>query len=173
MIPGIPVMVSTGPRRPRQRSSRDGSISPRLSLTGRCGSSEGMMARMHGTMSGTRTMVLTGQKQPRPPGSPGGWHLPAPYSTTGCGCSAGMTGISGTVFDNRLWAIGGSKGHTMLNDAWYSTDGIQWTEATPAAEFAPRAGQASPVYDNRMWVIGGTDPTHVMNDTWYSTDGTH
>jgi hypothetical protein len=59
----------------------------------------------------------------------------------------------------------------MLNDAWYSRDGIQWNEATPSAEFAPRAGQASPVYDNRVWVIGGIARDHILNDVWYSLDG--
>jgi PKD repeat protein len=93
---------------------------------------------------------------------------------------------SSLVFDNKMWVIGGQKeiGGGMnpvpVNDTWYSTDGVIWTQATDTAAFPPRFDHTSVVYGNRMWVIGGTTwvkttPYHtsskMLNDVWYSTDG--
>jgi len=69
------------------------------------------------------------------------------------------------VFDNKIWVMGGFRG-TMLNDVWYSSDGITWTQATSSAGWTARAGHTSVVFDNKMWVIGGG-----TYDVWYSSDG--
>jgi len=90
------------------------------------------------------------------------------------------------VFDDKMWVIGGfdnnapdCPGVTECNDVWYSTDGIDWTQAVAAAQWSERYSHTSLVYDNRMWVIGGFDNnqangcpgTDYCNDVWYSTDG--
>lgn len=72
-------------------------------------------------------------------------------------------------FANRLWVISGYKGggaSGYLNDVWYSTDGIDWTEASAAAPFSERTGHASAVFDNKLWVIGGTKEGIEKNDVW-------
>ena len=53
-------------------------------------------------------------------------------------------------------------------------NGVDWTEATEAAAWVPRAAASALVFDNKMWIIGGwsngcTDS--ICNDVWYSTDG--
>jgi leucine-zipper-like transcriptional regulator 1 len=56
-----------------------------------------------------------------------------------------------------------------LNDAWYSTNGVNWTEATPGAAFPGRFANTGLFYDNAMWVIGGvTLGNSDLNDVWYS-----
>ncbi|MDZ7718756.1 MAG: hypothetical protein U5K72_08075 [Balneolaceae bacterium] len=64
---------------------------------------------------------------------------------------------------------------TTVNDVWYSTDGVQWTQATDDAGFEPRVGHKSVVFDNKIWVIGGlqrTDGEDIhFNDVWYSENG--
>ena len=41
---------------------------------------------------------------------------------------------------------------------WYSTDGINWEQATRSINVFPaRKEHTSLVYDDKMWVIGGTD----------------
>jgi len=74
-----------------------------------------------------------------------------------------------TVFDNKMWVIGGYDGDER-GDVWHSTDGNIWTRATTNAAFSERRYHATAVFDNKMWVIGGHDGSH-KNDVWYSTDG--
>lgn len=80
------------------------------------------------------------------------------------------------LYDNRIWIIGGTaldpgKENKGRNDVWYSSDGINWTEATQSAAFPPRIGHTTLVFNNRMWVIGGSRSTVPLNDVWYSSDG--
>ena len=43
-----------------------------------------------------------------------------------------------TVFENRLWVIGGGGPESIpFNDVWFSDDGITWTEATNMPVFLP------------------------------------
>jgi len=95
---------------------------------------------------------------------------------------------SSLVFDNKMWVIGGddsnvgggcSSTNNRCNDAWYSTDGINWTLAVDPAPWSTRNAFPLLVFDNKMWVIGGFDAnvagcsstTNSCNDIWYSTDG--
>lgn len=82
------------------------------------------------------------------------------------------------VFDDKLWVIGGLNdalfpaSNTYLNDVWYSSDGVTWTEATPDAGFAKRAFHTSAVFDDKIWVIGGVEESSLrLRDVWYSSDG--
>jgi hypothetical protein len=43
---------------------------------------------------------------------------------------SGRYGHTSVVFDNKIWVIGGYNGNNLLNDIWYSSDGINWTLAT-------------------------------------------
>jgi len=85
------------------------------------------------------------------------------------------SGHTSIVYDNKMWVIGGyaySDGSIYMNDVWYSSDGVTWTQATASAEFPVRADHTSVVYDNKMWVIGGeSGSTSQKHDIWYSSDG--
>jgi len=83
------------------------------------------------------------------------------------------------VFDGKIWVIGGAHyeaGLEVLNDVWYSTDGVSWFEATASAPWQSRYRHTSVVFDNKMWVIGGEHADYTgfenLNDVWYSTNGT-
>jgi hypothetical protein len=76
--------------------------------------------------------------------------------------------LQALVYNNQLWVIGGDNAASDFNDAWYSTDGVTWTQATSAAAFSPRYGQGGLVYNNEMWVIGGNDGYGYLNDVWKS-----
>jgi len=61
------------------------------------------------------------------------------------------------------------------SDVWYSSDGIHWTEATPAAPWHGREGFTAVVYGGKMWLLGGFWQTgwpqfeaRPLNDVWYS-----
>ncbi len=74
-------------------------------------------------------------------------------------------------YNDQLWILGGS-GYPRLNDVWYSSDGITWTEATPAAPWSGRMRHVGLVFDNKIWIMGGYDDYwQTLNDVWYSEDG--
>lgn len=50
-------------------------------------------------------------------------------------------------------------------------DGLNWGEATPAADFSVRAQHAVAVFDDKLWVVGGLSNDAPINDIWFSTDG--
>lgn len=60
----------------------------------------------------------------------------------------------------------------LLPSVSYAVLGVEWTEATSNAAFAPRHQLSAVVYDNKMWVISGEPANSVpVNDVWWSTDG--
>lgn len=90
-------------------------------------------------------------------------------------------GAGGVVFKGRMWILGGIDryfdGEKFLrNDVWSSTDGVQWTQATEHAPWAPRAFHGAVVFADKMWVFGGGNykPQYFgFNDVWSSGDGVH
>jgi hypothetical protein len=95
--------------------------------------------------------------------------------------NAGFSGRidhTSVVFANKMWVIGGSDGTVIddvgiySHDVWYSTNGADWTQATPSAAFSPRVYHTSVVFKKKMWVIGGVDNSNnYYNDTWSSSNG--
>ena len=108
---------------------------------------------------------------------------------------AARAGLSAVSFAGKLWVMGGSQGddasiggcgRTVFNDVWYSSDGINWHEATagidkddPEVIWRPRAGAAVVVKNGWMYIIGGEqaflpspgNPFPYFNDVWRSRDG--
>jgi len=80
------------------------------------------------------------------------------------------------VFGDRIWVLGGGNYKPtlqVLNDAWYSEDGVNWTRALEQAPWKPRIWFSAAVYRDRMWVLGGsTHGNKLIVDIWYSKDGT-
>ena len=87
-------------------------------------------------------------------------------------------GHTSVVYNNKMWVVGGyyyeySGSPYLLNDVWYSTDGVVWTQ-TASATFPAREYHTSVVFNNKMWVIGGyrySSGVIYRNDVWYSKDG--
>ena len=87
---------------------------------------------------------------------------------------------STVVFNNRLWIIGGkrhSADSQLLGDAWYSDDGVSWTQATPQVAFRPMGYQNLLVLDNKVWDVGNVfyrpenGSTVEYNEIWNSVNG--
>ncbi|NAS13157.1 kelch repeat-containing protein [Poritiphilus flavus] len=86
-------------------------------------------------------------------------------------------GHSSVSFDGRLWIFGGvgTDGLT-LEDAWYSSDGVNWTEAQIQSGFGRRADHASIVFNGEIWISGGISGTFgietvALNSIYHSSDG--
>ena len=77
---------------------------------------------------------------------------------------------AGTSDGIRMYIIGGLYASTPLDDVWSSTNGVDWTLETDAAEFGGRGNGNALYYDNKFWFIGGYDSV-AHNDVWSSTDG--
>eukprot|EP00752_Nemacystus_decipiens_P018886 g16942.t1 len=93
-------------------------------------------------------------------------------------------------FDDKLWVIGGlsllggfqlilggdlvsqTTFLSIMDDVWYSEDGVTWTEA-PEPPFGHRRFASATVFNDRLWVVsGGEDEGNgIASDVWYSDDG--
>lgn len=84
-------------------------------------------------------------------------------------------GHASVAFDDKMWVIGGDSNGVSLNDVWYSTDGITWTEATGNAAFSPRSEHTVHTMNDTMYLIGGTVfenfSSSFYNDVYSSNDG--
>lgn len=94
-----------------------------------------------------------------------------------------------TVYDGRLWLLGGGlrapgKGYAdvekegypdldMMNDVWSSRDGRRWQRIADHASWKGRMWSIAGTYAGRLWVVAGYDnDTHSnFSDTWSTTDG--
>lgn len=77
------------------------------------------------------------------------------------------------VFDDKIWVIGGTEWtgskERVANDVWYSSDGVDWFQATASA---PWVARSAVVFNGKMWVMGneaGAQPPESR--VWYSSDG--
>lgn len=64
--------------------------------------------------------------------------------------------------------MGGVGISSRINDVWYSTDGINWTEATPSADWSGRTGHTSVANSSKIWIFGGWGTGIYYNDVWFS-----
>lgn len=87
-------------------------------------------------------------------------------------------------FNDKMWFMGGwyngrLKGHSASNQVWFSTDGIDWEQATANAGWSPRIAAAIVEFRGKIWILGGTenyyfgDDESLKNDVWSSSDGKH
>jgi len=77
---------------------------------------------------------------------------------------------SSVVYDNKMWVISGETGGMInyyaaatLPDAWFSTDGINWSPATQSAEFGVQGLAKCGVFDNKLWAVTSTDAWNSEN----------
>lgn len=76
----------------------------------------------------------------------------------------GRRGHSLTVFDGKMWLIGGHGNSGFLSDVWFSSDGVQWTLATNTPAFGQIVGHSTTVFNNKLVVF-------TINNVWQSSDG--
>jgi hypothetical protein len=86
------------------------------------------------------------------------------------------------VFADKMWFMGGwyngrLPGHSASSEAWSSSDGKTWEQATAKAGWSPRLASAVVEFKGKMWILGGTenyyfgDDKSLKNDVWTSSDG--
>ncbi len=106
--------------------------------------------------------------------SPDGVHWTQVANSVPC---ASRWGCLVTVFQNKLWALGGEDVTTpnYFDDVWNSSDGKDWTRVVQSAGWGGRCTHGA-VFEGRLWVLGGTytDQNGVtvwVHDASYSPDG--
>jgi PKD repeat protein len=76
-----------------------------------------------------------------------------------------------TVFNNKIWTVGGYDGTGYDSDIWYSSDGTIWYKSSGSLPYA-MVRPALLTYDNKMWLIGGDSQSNgVLKTVYSSTDG--
>jgi hypothetical protein len=96
---------------------------------------------------------------------------------TGNAFSGGRYGLTGTVYNGQMWAVGGASGSPdgsvtyYYSDVYSSTNGGSWTKVNANAPFGGRYGSQLLSYNGQLWLIGGNNNGTLMNDVWNSTDG--
>ena len=93
-------------------------------------------------------------------------------NSTGFGARGGF---GYCVFNNAMWVISGynfigEPGSIYYGDAWYSTNGLTWTEASSTGLPADDQVQAV-ACGNAMWVMGGSNPGGFNASVRVTTDG--
>lgn len=107
----------------------------------------------------------------------------ADHDTPGAGQFSRRNGLAAAVYDGKMWVIGGNNVTTSnaLNDVWFSTDGVTWTQATAAAPFAARTELEAVEFEGKLWILGGSTKSanysvggttyQIFDDAWSTTDG--
>jgi hypothetical protein len=96
-----------------------------------------------------------------------------------------------TVFDGNMWVLGGLQHglqdavgavqylndrwlnfyeYEYFNDAWYSSDGVNWTQAAGSAAWCPRGTHTALASGGKVWIIGGHDTRLCFKEIWYAED---
>jgi hypothetical protein len=75
------------------------------------------------------------------------------------------------VYKSKIWLIAGENKGQLLNDVWFSINGVDWEPATDNASFQPRKNASLTVFGGRMWIIGGKKDKDEKTDIWWSDDG--
>lgn len=83
------------------------------------------------------------------------------------------SGHGSVVFKDRIWVIAGREGESrkFVNDVWYSSDGVAWTQASVKADFPARMEPSLVSFRGKLWLTGGFDWKGMYNDLWTSADG--
>lgn len=81
-----------------------------------------------------------------------------------------------TVFNDRIFVLGGFTNGSLLNDVWSSANGIDWIEETANADFSPRAQVELLAYNDKLYALGGLEnffdvTTGSTEEIWSSTNG--
>ncbi|MFT3743244.1 MAG: hypothetical protein QM785_03015 [Pyrinomonadaceae bacterium] len=83
-----------------------------------------------------------------------------------------------TVFNGKMWLLGGFDGKEYHNDVWNSSDGVHWTRVVENAKWSPRNVSVATVFNDKIWLFGGgvidgnTDNNrNSYKEVWVSKDG--
>ncbi|HSI37141.1 MAG: hypothetical protein ACAI43_19685 [Phycisphaerae bacterium] len=100
------------------------------------------------------------------------WHSPdngATWYQVTQGVFSARADMTLSLYDNRMWVVGGVASGVRKNDVYYSTDGITWRSAINPAPFAARSGHSTLEYNGKLWVLAGYDGSPTSQDVWAST----
>ncbi len=81
-----------------------------------------------------------------------------------------------TIFNDRIFVVGGFTSGSLLNDVWSSANGIDWVQETANANFTPRAQTKLLAYKDKLYALGGLEnffdaTTGSTKEVWSSTNG--
>ena len=66
-----------------------------------------------------------------------------------------------TVYNNKIWVMGGRDGGIYRGDIWYSSNGTQWYRYERALPFTTIIDHTVLNYHGKMWLFGGKTETGI------------
>lgn len=86
----------------------------------------------------------------------------------------GQFGI--TVFQDRIFIVGGLGNGILLEDVWSSVDGVNWVQESAGPGFSPRTQTKLVSLNDKLYAIGGLEnpfdaTTGSTEEVWSSTNG--
>jgi len=89
---------------------------------------------------------------------------------------SGRYAAGSTVFQNKMWVVGGYSAGEWNGDVWSSSDGVNWTLECEKAPWSRRQWFGNIVVHNgQMFAIGGGivsyQPFRAYREVWSSPDG--
>jgi len=88
----------------------------------------------------------------------------------------GRRGLAALVLHDTLWMFGGNNdsdavNKVYFNDVWYTANGTDWIQKTPAAEWSKRWNFGYGVLNDELWLFAGwttSSPLVTFNDVWHT-----
>lgn len=76
-----------------------------------------------------------------------------------------------TVFNDKLYLIGGSYINTYYNQIWQSGNGTDWSQVPTSPIFNGISWFSTANYKHKIWVIGGSNETgYASDEIWFSAN---
>ncbi len=74
--------------------------------------------------------------------------------------------MAATIFNNRIWLIGGQTSSGPTNEVLASNDGLTWSLQEKNSSFAPRKSHQAVTYNNQLIISGGEGSDRTYNEVW-------
>ena len=95
---------------------------------------------------------------------------PNSFSEIGTLPTGGLKNHSMTVFNNRIFILGGETIDGRIDEVHSTTDGITWTRHS-RPPWSPRSKHQTIVFDDKLFLIGGNTLSGDSNEIYSTIDG--
>ena len=74
--------------------------------------------------------------------------------------------MASTIYNNRIWLIGGQVSFGCTNEVLASNDGLTWTTLQTNSDFKGRKNHQAVTFNNQIFISGGESSNTTYNEVW-------